>query len=73
MTLNDVARKLGMILSPAQEIYRQQRRAGISRGTARLWAYFGAAQRAEAQAQAVQRFIQKHAVWSIPDEAFHDH
>ena len=72
MTLNDVARRLGMILSPAQEIYRQQRRTGVAREAARLNAYFGAAGLAAVQANAVYLFIQKHAIWTIPEEAFHD-
>ncbi len=70
MTLNDVARRLGMILSPAQEIYRQQRRAGISREQSRRNAIFGAAGLSAVQANAVQLFIQKHAIWTIPEEDF---
>lgn len=70
MTPNETARRLGMILTPGQELYREYRRAGMPRDTARLWTSFNAAGRAEAQAHAVQRFIQHHAVWTIPDEAF---
>lgn len=70
MTYNDVARKLGMILTPGQELYREYRRAGVQKDTARMLAYFNAGGRADTQAQAVQRFIQQHAVWTIPNEAF---
>lgn len=70
MTPNDVARRLGIILSPAQEIYRESRQRGIDKATARRYAREGAPARAAHQTTAVLAFIRRHAVWSIPDTAW---
>ena len=68
MTLNDVARRLGFILSPVQEAYRIARRVdGLSPAAARKRARARAGSLAEQQTNAVMHFIRTHAVWSIPD------
>ena len=67
----DVARRLGMIRSPAQTAYRAYRRDGLPRDRARaLTVQGGAAQVAQSQTLAVQAFVHQHAVWSIPDAAW---
>lgn len=67
---SQVARRLGMVLSPAQDAYRAARRAGMDRGRARQNALAMAPVIAAARTTAVMAFIQTHARWSIPDEAW---
>lgn len=68
MTTADVARRLGFILSPVQERYRQLRRDGVDRPRARQLARDGAAQLGAIQTAIVMRFIARNAVWHIPDD-----
>ena len=70
MELADVARRLGMVRSPAQEAYRQLRRQGCDQRTARQLTPQAARSLAVAQTQAVLSFIRDYAVWTIPDDAW---
>ena len=61
-------RRLGIFLSPAQQLYREARGRGIDKATARRFAMYEAQNRAQSQTQAVLNFIRDHAVWTIPEE-----
>ena len=68
MTMADVARRLGFILSPAQERYRQLRRCGVDKPRAKQLARYGAAQLGAIQTDIVMAFIARNAVWHIPND-----
>jgi hypothetical protein len=57
MTTAQIARELGMVLCPAQELYRFHRRCGVDRQHARTFAKRGAGAMAAAQTSAVLSYI----------------
>ncbi len=70
MTTTDVARRLGFVFSPAQNLYRFYRRRGVPRLEARRLARVGAGQQAVSETLTVLRFIEQNAQWLIPDSAY---